>query len=243
MTVPEIEQAQADKARRSATVWTWVMRGVITLLCLALAAGALWAIVSLQQQNDTLQARVDAQTNRLDASQKNAQHLYDQLLAIGEKPKGVNPNVAVGPEGPAGPAGQNATAEQVSAAVASYCAGLNFCRGDTGATGATGPVGATGAPGSPGGPGPAGQNATDAQVASAIASYCAAHNDCAGPAGTNGTDGKNGTDGTNGTDGKDGAPGPACPDGYTAQTVWLRVSTDQTTPATKQQAILCLPNP
>lgn len=99
------------------------------------------------------------------------------------------------------------------------------------------------------GPGP-----TDQQVADAVAEYCAANGGCvgatgpAGPAGVQGVAGNDGKAGAPGADGATGATGPAgpagptCPEGYTAQTVWLSIADSQFGTFSRQQATICRPN-
>lgn len=99
-------------------------------------------IGNLVDRNERLNARVSDQadiiaekddqiaalTDDLVASQENAQGLYDQLLAIGQAPEGVDPEVLTpsipgpsGPSGPAGPAGRGPTSSEIAFAVQQFC--------------------------------------------------------------------------------------------------------------------------
>lgn len=134
-----------------------------------------------------------------------------------EGPQGEPGDVgAPGPPGPQGPAGSDATDGQVLRALTEFCTS-GRCVGPAGAdsivAGPPGPQGAMGKPGPQGEPGATGP---------------------AGPAGAPGPAGPQGPAGPA------GAPGPVCPEGYTAQTRWVSASLEESGPADKVLAILCL---
>jgi hypothetical protein len=159
--------------------------------------------------------RIDALTEDLIASQENAQSLYDQLLATGQAPEGVDPEVLVpsipgpsGPSGPSGPAGRPPTASEISFAVQQFCM-VQIC---------TGPAGPAGEPGTPGTPGTPGESIVGAQGEP-------------GPAGPQGEPGAPGPAGT---------PGPACPEGYTLQAVTIATYGDGSpVPDQQTSAVVC----
>lgn len=213
------------------TPWVLYVVILISLITTTVLAGG-W-ITNLVDRNERLNARVSDQalelndkddqiaelTDQLIASTENAQQLYDQLLASGETPVGVNPEVLpgiagpAGPEGSQGPAGPPPSDAVVSNAVQSFCATMNFC---------IGPEGPIGEPGS------AGTNGADSTVP--------------GPQGIQGEQGPQGIPGEPGTPGPAGPPGPVCPDAYTARALWIQTSEDGTMPLTLTQVYLCVSN-
>jgi hypothetical protein len=194
-------------------------------------------IGDLVERNERLNARLSSQseaiaekddqiaalTEDLIASQENAQSLYDQLLATGQAPEGVDPEVLVpsipgpsgpsGPSGPTGPAGRGPTSAEIAFAVQQFCM-VEIC---------TGPQGEQGIPGSPGGPGEPGTPGTS---------------------GAQGEPGPAGAQGEPGIPGPPGAPGPTCPEGYTLQSVTIATYADGS-PVPDQQtpAVICTPPP
>lgn len=155
-----------------------------TLVVLALIALGGFTITNLaarvEAANDRNAAQSDQISGLLDdlhASQENAQELYDQLLALGERPDGEAPDDVVtivpengrdgddGARGPAGPPGTDPTALEILTAVglcfdSGACTAPQGDKGDTGQQGAQGPAGPPGPAGQdstiPGPPGPAG---------------------------------------------------------------------------------------
>lgn len=160
--------------------------------------------------------RINALTEDLIASQENAQSLYDQLLAIGQAPEGVDPGVLVptipgpsGPSGPTGPAGRAPLPAEIAFAVQQFCM-VEVC---------TGPEGAPGEPGSPGGQGDP------------------------GAPGAQGAPGPAGPQGEPGAPGPAGPAGPPCPDGYTLQSVTIATYPDGTPTPTQTPIVACVQNP
>jgi hypothetical protein len=163
--------------------------------------------------------QISALTEDLIASQNNAQRLYDQLLAIGQAPEGVDPETLTptipgpsGPAGPTGPAGRGPTNSEVLFAVQQFCM-VQVCKGEPGDTGPTGTQGEPGTTGTQGEPGPA------------------------GPQGIPGEPGAPGAPGTPGT------PGPACPDGYTLQSVTIATYPQGPLVPEYVSAVICTPVP
>lgn len=188
---------------RDTAKW-WRVATVVVVVVGALIAlgGVVWTNVT----NADLRAQ-------LEASQANAQRLYEQLLSLGEKPSGQAPaKVVPGPAGdvgPQGPQGPPPSASQVFSAVTTYCAAMRLCEGPQGIPGKDGAPGANGADGQPG---------------------------------LQGVPGPQGEPGPQGPPGKDGAPGPACPENYHPTTVWVTVYADQTGgPGTRVQSVICQP--
>jgi len=211
-----------------------------TVALVAVLAGA-WLVATVLRmvadQSESRQDRADLR-EELRAAQADvtegeaAVHaLAEQVEGLGEKPvvkpdadkKKLGERVVIveGEPGARGPAptsaqvkaavavycangrcdGRQPTASQVASAVAAYCT-EGRCVGAEGQDGTDGADGQsiTG-PAGPQGPGP-----TAEQIATAVSSYCA-EGRCKGEPGADGTDGT------------DGAPGPACPEGYTGQTL------------------------
>lgn len=170
----------------------------ITFIALLVAVVVL--IVSqyivLGNTNAYLREQLAATEADLDASQANAQKLYDQLLAEGVEPDAEKPKDVVkgtpGPAGETGPQGlqgRSPTSAELAQAAAEYC--ITFPGSCMGARGQAGEQGPQGAPGSPG-----------ADGISII-----------GPHGEPGDPGANGQDGAPGANGADGAPGATGPQG------------------------------
>jgi hypothetical protein len=214
----------------------WVLYLVTTaFVAITLAVMFGW-IGNLVDRNERLNARVSDQadiitqkdtqiaglTEDLIASQNNAQSLYDQLLAIGQAPEGVDPETLVpsipgpsgpsGPSGPTGPAGRPPTDAEVLFAVERYCM-VQICSGEAGpqgqpgVSGTVGPQGEPGAAGAQGEPGPAGPQGA------------------AGPAGPA------------------GPPGPSCPEGYTLQAVTIATYSNGSPIPDQTPAAICAPPP
>lgn len=208
---------------------------VIFLALIGVLAAGLAGLVGfvLVSQADTIhsqQTRITALNEQtsvliedLTASQENAQQLYDQLLELGERPDGDAPDDVVTIPTP----------------------------GEPGATGPRGP---------PGQAGEDGQAPTAAELLSAVTAYCSLNGGCIGADGTNGAPGPVGPAGPVGPVGSPGAPGvagpagpvgppgpagpagPTCPEGYTAQIVWLSVADTQFGTFSRQQAAVCRPS-
>ena len=184
--------------------WRIATIGVVALAAVGALGGVVWTGVTNQDLR-----------GQLEASQANAQRLYEQLLTLGEKPAGQAPSKVVpGPAGDVGPQGP---------------------QGIQGIPGIRGPQGVPGEPGDPGvdgQPGPVGPQGLTGDVGPE------GPEGDPGPAGPQGEPGPAGKDGVNG---KDGAPGPACAPGSTPKTVWIRVySNPDTKPGTLTQATVCL---
>lgn len=168
--------------------------------------------------------------------------LYDEFTAAtGEEPVAPEPGDVAkeGPQGepgepgtpgPPGPAGTGATDGQVLRQVVEFCSG-GRCVGppssEPGAAGTPGEVGAMGPMGPEGPQGTPGESVVGPQ----------------GETGATGPQGPSGESivGPQGPVGPAGPTGPTCPDGYTAQTRWVNVSTEQGSPPAETLAILCLP--
>ena len=211
----------------------WVLYLVSSILIGLMLTVMFGWIGNLVDRNERLNARVSDQadtiaekddqiaalTDDLIASQNNAQGLYDQLLAIGQAPEGVDPDTLTptipgpsGPSGPAGPAGRAPTTSEVYFAVQQYCM-VQICKGEQGAPGGPGPPGGQGAPGTTG---------TQGEP---------------GPAGPQGPQGEPGAPGA------PGAPGPACPDGYTLQSVTIATYPQGPLLPEYISAVVCTPTP
>jgi len=115
------------------------------------------------------------------------------------------------------------TEADVLNAVTQYCA-VGACIGPAGQTG---PAGADGAAGTDGVDGQSPPPITAEEIAAAVAAYCA-NDACRGPAGADGADST-----------VPGPPGPACPEGYTAQTMTV-LTRDDGAPVWRE-AVLCVP--
>lgn len=113
----------------STKAWTYGYKAVVALI-IALVVGA---TVLVSWNNAQLRAENQDMYADLQASQENAQRLYEQLLELGESPDGANPETIV--TGPAGATGAT---------------GPRGPQGEPGPAGATGSVGEAGAPGAPG---------------------------------------------------------------------------------------------
>lgn len=146
----------------SAKAWTVgykIMGALIVILVLG-------AIVLVSLNNAQLRGENQDMYADLQASQANAQSLYEQLLAEGVDPEGEAPAEVVpgpagdpGPRGPSGPAGDDGEDGADGLPGAPGAPGEKGEPGATGAQGtqgATGPKGDTGATGPAGPPGPAG---------------------------------------------------------------------------------------
>lgn len=194
----------------STKAWTVaykIMGGAIVFMVLG-------AIVLVSLNNAQLRAENQDMYADLQASQSNAQELYEQLLAEGVEPEGDAPaEVAPGPAGKPG---------------------------DRGPQGPAGEPGDDGAPGAPGAPGPAGDDGTpgapgDAGTPGAPGST--------GPAGPTGPVGPAGPAGPPGSAGATGPAGPSCPTGYALSELTLTVTDPDTLIPYQQQALVCTPTP
>lgn len=126
----------------------------------------LGAIVLVSLNNAQLRAENQDMYADLQASQANAQSLYEQLLAEGVEPEGESPaDVVAGPagdpgprgeRGSTGPAGEDGEPGATGEPGISGSPGSPGSKGDTGAVGPQGPTGATGPQGDPGAPGQTG---------------------------------------------------------------------------------------
>ncbi|MGX5772709.1 hypothetical protein ACWKWN_18355 [Microbacterium trichothecenolyticum] len=146
----------------STKAWTYgykIMGAAIVLLVLG-------AVVLVSLNNAQLRAENQAMYSDLQASQSNAQRLYEQLLALGEDPEGEEPDEVVsgpagaegptGPRGATGPVGEQGEPGPPGPAGADGADGAGGASGETGATGPQGPVGPQGPQGPAGTEGPAG---------------------------------------------------------------------------------------
>lgn len=158
----------------STKMWT-VGYKVMGALIVVLVLGA---IVLVSLNNAQLRAENQDMYADLQASQANAQSLYEQLLAEGVEPEGEAPAEVVpgpagdpGPRGPSGPAGDDGQPGAAGLPGAPGAKGDTGDSGPQGAPGATGPKGDTGPAGPPGatgatGPtGPAGPLCPDGSTA------------------------------------------------------------------------------
>lgn len=158
----------------STKMWT-VGYKVMGALIVVLVLGA---IVLVSLNNAQLRAENQDMYADLQASQANAQSLYEQLLAEGVEPEGEAPaEVVPGPAGDPGPRGPSGPAGDDGQPGAAGLPGTPGAKGDTGdpgpqgTPGATGPKGDTGPAGPPGatgatGPtGPAGPLCPDGSTA------------------------------------------------------------------------------
>lgn len=203
--------------------------GLTSLLCVVILVLGGFTISNLASRNALLNDRVVAANEEraqahddLQASQENAQGLYDQLLALGQEPDGQEPSrVAPGPAGVAGAPGapgRAPTVLEISEAIASYCAARDECAGIAGDDGSDSDI--------PGPPGRDGLPGADSTVP--------------GPPGPTGPQGPAGNDGAPGAPGTPGPAGPTCPDGYTATATDVLIVGADGIP-TQQRAIVCLP--
>ncbi len=145
----------------STKVWTIAYKAMGALIAILV----LGAIVLVSVNNAQLRAENQDMYADLQASQDNAQSLYEQLLAEGVDPDGEAPAEVVpgptgepgarGPAGPTGPAGDDG---QPGAPGAPGAPGVP---GDTGPTGTPGTQGAPGPKGDPGAVGPTGPIGAD----------------------------------------------------------------------------------
>ncbi|MCT1395682.1 collagen-like protein [Microbacterium sp. p3-SID338] len=146
----------------STKMWTLgykVMGALIVVLVLG-------AIVLVSLNNAQLRAENQDMYADLQASQTNAQSLYEQLLAEGVEPEGEAPaEVAPGPagdpgprgvQGPTGPRGSNGEDGAAGPAGTPGAAGVPGEVGASGPQGQAGPAGPKGDPGPAGAQGPAG---------------------------------------------------------------------------------------
>lgn len=160
----------------STKMWT-VGYKVMGALIVVLVLGA---IVLVSLNNAQLRAENQDMYADLQASQSNAQSLYEQLLAEGVEPEGEAPaEVAPGPAGDPGPRGIPGPT------------GPRGSDGEDGEDGTSGPAGTPGAAGEPGEPGASGPPGA------------------AGPAGPKGDPGPSGAQGPAGPSGAPGPACPA----------------------------------
>lgn len=127
---------------RSTKAWTIASRAVAVLAVLVFIA----ALVAVSVSNAQLRAESQVMYADLQASQENAQELYEQLLSEGVEPQGEAPaEVAPGPAGERGPRGLPGSDSTVP-----------------------GPPGPPGGPGkdstTPGPPGPPGRDGQDSTI-------------------------------------------------------------------------------
>lgn len=166
MTRSDIKDAVRTK--RTTLIFTWAARALGVLIILAgifvIVTGAL-ANGTMRAQISTLQGENSALREDLQASQENAERLYEQLLELDVKPEGEDPedlpttppSSVPGEQGERGEQGPGPTAAQIADAVTLFCA-EDRCVGPTGPAGAEGPAGATGNTGSPGAAGEPGSD-------------------------------------------------------------------------------------
>ncbi|MEW2459806.1 hypothetical protein AB0872_03835 [Microbacterium sp. NPDC047426] len=137
----------------STKMWT-VGYKVMGALIVVLVLGA---IVLVSLNNAQLRAENQDMYADLQASQANAQSLYEQLLAEGVEPEGEAPaEVVPGPAGDPGPRGPSGPAGDDGQPGAAGLPGAPGAEGDTGDPGPQGTPGATGPKGDTGPAGPAG---------------------------------------------------------------------------------------
>lgn len=195
---------------RSTRLWTIAYKAIGAVIVALILGG----LVLVSFNNAQLRAENQAMYADLQASQENAERLYEQLLTLpGVEPEGEDP-ADVAPTTVPGDPGE---------------------RGSAGPPGADGEPGIPGDPGPPGPPGPDGMPGTNGPAGSDGA---AGSEGAAGPAGPAGEPGPPGEQGAPGEPGPQGPPGPACPDGYTLTPVF--VSTDPLI-FTGTPALACLP--
>lgn len=204
----------------STKAWTVaykIMGGAIILMVLG-------AIVLVSLNNAQLRAENQDMYADLQASQQNAQSLYEQLLAEGVEPEGEAPaEVAPGPEGQQGDRGPQGPAGEPGDDGTDGAPGSPGRAGDDGEDGPPGSAGAPGAPGSPGEDGAPGANGAP------------------GPVGPPGATGPAGAVGPIGPTGPQGPAGPTCPEGYALDEVTLTVTDPETLIPYQQQALVCTP--
>ncbi|CAN7520922.1 hypothetical protein LJR042_003566 [Microbacterium maritypicum] len=143
----------------------------------AIALMVLGAIVLVSLNNAQLRAENQDMYADLQASQENAQSLYEQLLSEGVEPEGEPPaDVTPGPtgdpgprgeRGPSGPAGDDGAPGPSGVPGAPGAPGSNGSKGDPGTTG---PMGPSGPPGPQGDPGPQGLPGADGRGIQSL--YC-----------------------------------------------------------------------
>lgn len=208
---------------RSTRLWTIAYKFVGLMVVLLVIA----ALVVVSVNNAHLRAETQQMYTDLQASQANAQSLYEQLLEEGVNPDAERPEDVVetpgvpgapgatgaqGPRGPQGPQGPPPSFNDIAGAVDVFCA-TNGCAGPPGPAG---PSGAAGAPG-------------------------AAGESVVGPQGAPGPAGPPGAPGAPGAAGAAGPPGPSCPAGFTLTTVWILAADTQLDIPTNRQVAVCLP--
>ncbi|ANJ26831.1 collagen-like protein [Agromyces aureus] len=146
--------AKGTRAWRVATV-------VVVLLAVAavIAGGVFLAVANTQLRLELASAHDDLQ-----ASQENAEALYQQLLDEGVRPDAEKPSEVVSPlpgtpgaDGPQGPRGADGRDGVPGASGAAGTAGQDGKPGQIGAAGPAGQDGAPGASGADGVPGPQGE--------------------------------------------------------------------------------------
>ncbi|WP_168436315.1 hypothetical protein [Microbacterium sp. K5D] len=175
------------------------------------------AIVLVSVNNAQLRAENQEMYGDLQASQDNAQSLYEQLLAEGVEPDGeepaeVSPIVPQnGRDGQRGERGPGPTGQQILDGIRA-CFEAGTCVAPKGDTGGQGPAG------------------TDSTVPGPM-----------GPPGPIGATGPAGPIGPAGPLGPVGPAGPTCPDGSTAATVWLSIADTEFGTFSRRQATVCLP--
>lgn len=154
----------------------WGLIAAIIALGVLLLGGVLWAMLAQQgeivrQQKTIEELRDDNSelTNNLVAAQNNANDLYDQLLALGEKPEGQDPSTVTPP--------------------------VNGTNGVNGRDGVDGLNGRDGLPGKDGTPGLPGQNGLDGKDGTDGVNGADGKDGAPGTNGTNGVDGKDGAPG------------------------------------------------
>ncbi|WP_350351868.1 hypothetical protein ABS642_00705 [Microbacterium sp. A8/3-1] len=143
----------------SAKAWT-VGYKILGAAIVFMIAGA---IVLVSISNAQLRAENQNMYADLQASQENAQRLYEQLLQEGVTPDGDAPGEVVegtpgaqGPQGPRGDRGTSGDDGEPGPVGLPGSAGVAGPAGPVGPTGATGPQGPQGVQGSQGEPGPPG---------------------------------------------------------------------------------------
>ncbi|WP_431863037.1 hypothetical protein [Microbacterium algeriense] len=213
----------------STKAWTVAYKAMAALIALMIVG----AIVLVSLNNAQLRAENQDMYADLQASQQNAQSLYEQLLAEGVEPEGEAPaEVAPGPEGQQGDRGPQGPAGEPGDDGTDGAPGSPGPAGDDGEDGPPGSAGTPGAPGSPGEDGAPGANGAPGPVGPAGP---------AGPPGATGPVGAVGPAGPIGPQGPAGPAGPSCPEGYVLDEVTLTVTDPDTLLPYQQQALVCTP--
>lgn len=147
------------------TVGYKIMGAAIVIMVLS-------AIILVSLNNAQLRAENQDMYADLQASQANAQRLYEQLLQEGVTPDGDAPGEVVeglpGAQGPQGPRGDRGTPGDDGAPGETGAPGAPGAAGPAGSSGDVGPTGAQGVPGPTGAQGPQGPPGADGRGIQAL---------------------------------------------------------------------------